>query len=138
MAQKVTQQFVENGFGYLNAKNLDAFFALYAENLSNPSLKNMGLTPDKGGFQKFVGGFYESFSGAKFTPQTILCQDDRAMFRWIFSGKHTGVFNGVKPTGKSVEIDCFTSFRMGPDGKIVEQHEVGDMLSLLKQIGALP
>lgn len=134
----VTLQFVENGFGYLNDKKLEPFFALYAENLSNPSMKNLGLTPDKDGFKKFVSGFYESFSGARFTPQNILCQDDRAMFRWIFTGKHTGTFNGVKATGRPVEVDCFTTFRMGSDGKIVEQHDVGDMLSLLKQIGALP
>jgi hypothetical protein len=37
-----------------------------------------------------------------------------------------------------VEIAAFTSFRMGPDGKIIEQHDLADLVTLLKQIGARP
>jgi hypothetical protein len=35
-----------------------------------------------------------------------------------------------------VQVDCFTTFRLGPDGKVIEQHDLGDMLTLLKQVGA--
>jgi predicted ester cyclase len=52
--------------------------------------------------------------------------------------QHTGAFNGVPPTGRQVEIDAYTTFRMGPDGKIVEQHDGADLLTLMRQIGALP
>jgi predicted ester cyclase len=135
--QTPDEKFVRDGFAYLNTRNLDAFFTLYSEDLRNPSLAKLGLPTDKDGFRAFVGGFYTSFSHPRFTPQTIVCSGDTAMFRWVFTGTHTGDFNGVKPTGKSVEIDCFTTFRMAPGGKIIEQHELGDMLSLFKQLGAI-
>lgn len=138
MPQTVTEQFVRDGFGYLNAKNLDAFFALYSDDVRNPSLSTMGLPTNKDGFKAFVNGFYSSFTEPRFVPQRILCDGDATMFRWIFSGMHTGDFNGIKPTGKQVQIDCFTTFRLGADGKVIEQHEVGDMLTLLKQLGAAP
>jgi hypothetical protein len=34
-----------------------------------------------------------------------------------------------------VEIDCFTTFRLGPDGKVIQQHDLGDLASLMRQIG---
>ena len=138
MPQTVTEQFVRDGFSYLNARDLDTFFGLYAEDVRNPSMANLGLPTNKEGFKAFVNGFYAAFSEPRFTPQRILCDGDLAMFRWVFTGRHTGDFNGIKPTGKQVQIDCFTTFRLGPDGKVIEQHELGDMLTLLKQIGAAP
>lgn len=137
MDHTVTEQFVREGFGHLNQRNLDAFFALYSDDLRNPSLATLGLPTNKDGFKTFVSGFYGAFSEPQFAPQRIVCDGDKTMFRWIFSGKHTGDFNGVKPTGKQVQIDCFTTFRLGPDGKVIEQHDLGDMLTLLRQLGAI-
>jgi len=137
MPQTVTEQFVRDGFGYLNSRNLDAFFGLYSDDVRNPSLATMGLPPNKDGFRTFITGFYEAFSDPRFEPQRILCDGDVTMFRWVFTGKHTGDFNGIKPTGKRVQVDGFTTFRLGADGKVIEQHEVGDMLTLLRQIGAV-
>ncbi len=137
MSNTVTHKFVEDGFVYLNKRNLEAFFGLYADDMRNPSLATMGLPTTKDGFKAFVNGFYASFSEPRFLPQKILCEGDSAMFHWVFKGTHTGDFNGVKPTGRPVEVNAFTTFRMGASGKIVEQHDVADMLSLLKQIGAM-
>ena len=77
--------------------------------------------------------FYEAFSQPEFLPQTVLMDGPTAMFRWTFKGKHTGVFNGVKPTGKPVEVTCFTTFRRGADGLVEEQYDLADMGTLLRQ-----
>lgn len=134
----VTTEFVHEGFGYLNARKLEQFFGLYSPALSNPSLATMGLPTNKTGFQAFVGMFYEAFSQPEFLPQTVLTDGPTAMFRWTFKGKHTGVFNGVKPTGKPVEVTCFTTFRRGADGLVDEQYDLADMGTLMRQIGAAP
>ena len=131
----VTKKFVEDGFSYLNSRNLEAFFALYSEDVSNPSLANLGLPTNKGGFRSFVGLFYSAFGDAQFLPQTILCEGDTTMFRWIFKARHTGEFNGIKPTNRPVEIDCYTTFRLGADGKVIRQHDLGDLTTLMRQIG---
>ena len=136
MSQQPTRKFVEDGFGYLNKRNLDAFFALYSEDLRNPSLASMGLPTNKEGFKSFVGVFFGSFAEPQFLAQEIVCAGDTAMFRWIFKGVHTGELNGVKATGRRVAVDAFTSFRMAADGKIVEQHDLSDLFGLMKQIGA--
>lgn len=135
MSSVVTKKFVEDGFGYLNARDLVRFFDLYAADMRSPSLENLGLPTSKQGFETFVNGFYTSFSGSRFLPQRILCDGDTTMFHWIFEGKHTGDFNGIPATGKDVRISAFTTFRLGPDGKVIEQHDLADLATLMRQLG---
>lgn len=108
------------------------------EGIHNPTLTVLGLPTNKAGFKAFVGTFYTSFSETQFLPQKVLVEGDTAMFRWIFRGIHTGDFNGVKPTGKKVEINAFTAFKLGNDGKVIEQHDVADLVTLMRTIGAMP
>ena len=67
MSSTVDRQYVETGFGYLNSRNLDAFFALYSDDLRNPSLATMGLPTNKDGFRAFLG-----FQGAQFGEASAL------------------------------------------------------------------
>jgi steroid delta-isomerase-like uncharacterized protein len=129
---------VEEGFGYLAEQNLEPFFELYDEKLYNASLALMGLPTTKEGFKLFVSGFYASFSNAQFLPQTVVCEGDTTMFRWVFKGVHTADFNGIPPTGKAVEISAFTTFKLGPNGKIIEQYDLADLATLLRQLGVMP
>jgi predicted ester cyclase len=138
MANVATDKLVAEGFGYLNAKKTEEFFSLYSEDLRSPTLANMGLPTNKDGFKAFVNMFYAAFSETQFLPQTVLTEGDTAMFRWVFKAKHTGDFNGVEPTGRQVEVDAFTTFRRGADGKVIVQHDVADLVTLLRQIGAMP
>jgi steroid delta-isomerase-like uncharacterized protein len=138
MSNVVTERFVEDGFGLLNARQLDQFFGLYASELRNPGLPTLGLPATKDGFRTLVGAFYQSFSDARFVPQKICCAGDTAMFRWVFRGRHTGPFQGIPATGKTVEVNAFTSFRVGPSGTIIEQHDHADVPTLLRQLGVMP
>jgi hypothetical protein len=65
-----THQIVDEGFGYLNRKTLDSFFALYSDDMRNPSLATMG-----------VSMFYAAFSDTQFLPHKVVCEGDTAMFR---------------------------------------------------------
>ena len=44
---------------------------------------------------------------------------------------------GVEPTGKPIEVDAISVFRIA-DGKIAEEWTVWDALGLLQQVGAAP
>ena len=44
---------------------------------------------------------------------------------------------GLGAGRRPVEINAFCTLRFGPDGKIVEQHDVSDLLTLMRQIGAM-
>ena len=55
--------------------------------------------------------------------------------RWTARGTHQGEYMGISPTGKEVE---FAGIHIGriEEGKIAENWEVYDLMSLMRQIGA--
>ncbi|MFY7938945.1 MAG: ester cyclase, partial [Flavobacterium sp.] len=55
---------------------------------------------------------------------------------WQFKGTHTGDFAGIKPTGKTVDIEGCTIAKI-VDGKIVEEQDFMDNMSFLTQLGVL-
>ena len=63
--------------------------------------------------------------------------DDRVASRWRFSGSHTGEFNGIPATNATFSAE-FMSIDRFDDGRIAERWEVGDLLGILQQIGAIP
>ena len=57
--------------------------------------------------------------------------------RYVITGTHKGVFNGIPPAGTDVGFDAHDWF-MVDGGKITERWVVLDVLGLLQQIGAIP
>ncbi len=77
----------------------------------------------------------EAFNNLKFTIVDALAQDDKVALRIIASGKHTGDYHGIKPTGQNFEFESF-SIRRIKNGKIIEEWQVNDQYNLFKQLGA--
>jgi predicted ester cyclase len=61
----------------------------------------------------------------------------RGGFPDIMRGTHQGVFFGVPPTGKSIEVQAMNFYRFSA-GQIVEERGQPDLLGLMQQIGAIP
>jgi predicted ester cyclase len=62
---------------------------------------------------------------------------DRVASRWTFSGTHVGEFNGIPATNAKFSAQFMSIDRFEGD-RIAERWEVGDLLGLLQQIGAIP
>jgi predicted ester cyclase len=59
---------------------------------------------------------------------------DLVSTRVIVRGTHTGPLLGVPPTGRSIEIILMNTVRIA-DGRVVEEWESDEILSLLQRIG---
>jgi len=57
--------------------------------------------------------------------------------RSTLTGRHEGDLMGTAPTGRDVSFSMLTISRCR-DGKIEEEWEVADTISLLQQVGAVP
>lgn len=57
--------------------------------------------------------------------------------RYVVTGTHKGVSNGIPPSGTDVRFEAHDWFRVA-NGKITEQWVVLDTLGLLQQIGVIP
>ncbi len=55
----------------------------------------------------------------------------------VYYGTHRGTFLGVAPTGRAVQFETVDSMRVR-DGQITDHWGVGNLYSLLQQLGALP
>lgn len=78
----------------------------------------------------------KAFSNPQFKVDQAFGKDDKVVKHWIFTGTHTGEFNGIKPTNKQIKFSGITIARIA-EGKVVEETDYADDLGFLQQLGAV-
>lgn len=79
--------------------------------------------------------YQQAFGDLRYDIAEILPVDgDRAVARWILRGTQTGTFMGVPPSGKAFDSPGL-SLHTVVDGRIVEEWEYNDDLTLLGALG---
>jgi predicted ester cyclase len=79
----------------------------------------------------------DAFSNLHFELQETLAEGGTVMAAAVMTGQHTGMFNGIAPTGKSIthkQVHIFTI----ADNQITHHRAVRDDLGLLFQLGWRP
>jgi steroid delta-isomerase-like uncharacterized protein len=71
------------------------------------------------------------------TIEDLVEEGDKVVMRNTVTGTHRGEHMGVRPTGRSVTYNEIFIFRF-EDGRVAETWGVVDVLSQMRQIGALP
>ena len=67
----------------------------------------------------------------------MLIDKGMAAVRWVGTVTHQGDFHGIRPTGRQIHVSGINLYRI-TDGKVAEEWEQTDTLSMLRQLGALP
>jgi steroid delta-isomerase-like uncharacterized protein len=67
--------------------------------------------------------------------EEISAENDRVIARTLYRGTHRGEIFGVAPTGKAITYGGAAFFRI-EDGRIAHGWVLGDIVSLLRQLGA--
>lgn len=89
------------------------------------------------GLQAMVEGYRAALSGLRVDIEQQFSAGDRVATVSTIRGKHEGDLMGTAPTGREVAFAMITVSRF-EDGRIAEEWEIADTVSLLAQIGALP
>ena len=88
--------------------------------------------------RQFVSMFLSAFPDLQATVEDAIAEGDKVVTRWTLRGTHQGEIEEFgPPTGKQIEVKGITIHRI-EDGKIVEEWERYDNLSLLQQLGLAP
>jgi steroid delta-isomerase-like uncharacterized protein len=82
-------------------------------------------------------GVYQDAVDGHWEVEEMFSAGDRVVARWTGTGTHRGELMGIDPTGKPIEVEAISVFRIA-DGKIAEEWTVWDALGLLQQVGAVP
>ena len=91
------------------------------------------VPPGREGVKSFFKMIEGAFSDVKFTIEDMNAQGDKVVWRWTIQGKHTGIFQGLQPTGKDFAFSGISILRL-EDGKFAELWVEQDMMGLLGQL----
>lgn len=73
----------------------------------------------------------------KWTVEETIAENDKVMIRFTMTGTQTRTFMGMPATGKPITITAMNIYQLR-DGKIVREHGLPDLFSMLNQLGILP
>lgn len=76
----------------------------------------------------------DAFSNLRFELQETVAEGGTVMAAAVMTGQHTGVFNGIAPTGRSITHKQVHIFAIADD-QITRHRAVRDDLGLLFQLG---
>jgi steroid delta-isomerase-like uncharacterized protein len=85
-------------------------------------------------FTAAVEAFRTAFPDSRMAVEDQIAEAGRVATRWRMTGSHGGVFMGIEPTGKPVDITGIFFDRL-ENGRIVETWANYDLHGLLQQLG---
>ena len=91
---------------------------------------------DKDGFTQFGLSFYSAFRDGHHVFDEVIVSDDKVITSGTFTAKHLGGFQGLPPTGKTIQISIMHIDRI-ENGEIVEHWGQGDTMGLMQQLGII-
>lgn len=88
------------------------------------------------GLKEYVAGLRESFPDFGKDIKEIVANEDSVALRFMATGTHEGVYEGIEPTDKEISFagSIFFDFE---DGKITATYESADTWGLMEQLGAV-
>ncbi len=134
--KRLIQRLMDEGH---NRQDADAAAAFYAEDAMN-HLRPAG----RAGMKTMFETLYIVFPDFHYQIEESTAEGDRVVCKVSMSGTHrgqpkvreafSGMLNDVAPTGKSVKVFQFHSFRVA-NGKIAEHAAVRDDMGMVLQLG---
>ncbi|MFD3520781.1 ester cyclase [Streptomyces sp. NPDC058653] len=77
----------------------------------------------------------EAFPDLRIRVEDMFGADDKVTVRVHFRGTHRGTFQGIEPTGRTVDYRSIEIYRL-EGGRIAEEWVAPDMTTLMRQISS--
>jgi len=87
-------------------------------------------------FRMGVLEMLSAFSTRRIEIADQVTAGDKVVTRYVVTGRHTGAFRGIPPTGREFRMTGISIDRLAA-GQIIENWEVTDDMGLLRQLGLL-
>jgi predicted ester cyclase len=116
-----------------------AFLRKYVEALSGKPkpASVVDLYIAEQGLKDHIAAFEAGFPEYVFEPEEMIAEGDKVSVKARLRATHLGSFNGLPPTGKTVELPFHITYQIR-EGKIVDHWMVFDSLDFMQQLGVIP
>lgn len=87
--------------------------------------------------KEHIAAAEEGFPLYAYDIEEMIAEGDLVSLRGRIRGTHKGSFMGIPPTGKSIDVPIFITYRVA-GGKIVEHWMLTDNAAVMQQLGLVP
>ena len=136
MSTEENKALARRSWEIVSPDNLDLIEEVYAPDLvwHEPDQDIRGYDQAK----QFVSTFFAAMPDINITVEDVIAEGDQAVSRYTIRGTHQGETEEFgPPTGRQMQLEGITIHRF-EDGKIVEEWERYDNLSVMQQLGLAP
>jgi predicted ester cyclase len=88
---------------------------------------------DRDELERLERAFCAAFPDAHHAVDDLIAEDNRVVLRTTARATHRGVFEGIEPTGRSVEFTGLVVYKI-ENGRIVESWGEIDFLRLIREL----
>lgn len=135
MQNNLNKQLVESFVSEVwNKGNVKALGELTAENYTYTL--NGQPARDREAMEQFLSSVHLAFPDWKVHIIDIIVEGGKAAVRWSGEVTHKGVFLGMKPTGRRINVTGINIYHI-ENCKISKEFELMDSLGMLQQLGAV-
>lgn len=120
----------------LNKGNIKLIDSLVAENYQEHE-PLPGYQPNRDGLKQFFIMMRSAFPDLNNHVEFMVEEGGTVVSYVTMTGTHKGEYMGVLASGKKINVKVIDILRI-VDGKIVEHWGVGDYMTMMQQLGALP
>jgi steroid delta-isomerase-like uncharacterized protein len=130
---KVVKDFIDT---VLNRGDIDSSGQFFCDDMVE-QVPLPGQGPGLDGLKDVLRGMRAAFPDMHWTIEEQICEGDKVVTRFEWTGTHRAEFLGVPATGRPVKAWGMVIDRL-EDGKIKDTRILMDALGLMMQLGALP
>ena len=106
-------------------------------NKKNVAALDEFLDPNLVEHKEDIYAFLGAFPDLHITVEDLIAEGDKIVGRVTLTGTHQGELMGIPATGKKVSFSEILIARIS-NGKVVEQWEVADTMTMMQQLGVIP
>jgi steroid delta-isomerase-like uncharacterized protein len=85
------------------------------------------------GYLETIGMMRSGFPDIRWTLEEMISENEKVAARFTMRGTHRGVFLGVQPTGRKIEVQAMNFYYFSKN-QIVEERGQPDLFALVQQI----
>lgn len=96
-----------------------------------------GQQQGREGLKAVIAMLRAAFPDMHWVPNEMIAEEDKVVTRFTWTGTHRGVFLGIPPTAKAVEVKGVVIDRL-EQGRMADSRILMDTMSLMQQLGVIP